>query len=221
MWGRHTMAPGSIYSWWGYEDMLGMIDTIWDMAKQLRLFWDELKAIELSYDKFEVMWDILWHLRGDRVKFQSIWELFVTNWSRLRQLRHVWNDMRHTMTSHIRSGWVSWHLIGFEAIWDTLNWIWVEFSDVEAREWRLSSSKCKSSKMYDLLWVRHIYCKLGTVLGHCLTTGEEWWHFYFALEGRRRTRDVLITNLQTWYQIMNWKQRKYIWDKCEVVGRQL
>ena len=123
------------------------------VSKHLRAICDELATVEISYDTFGTIWDILWHLIFDRDEFHGIWL-----------------NLRRSET------------------------LWIEFESNWVRSRRVSddwwSSKCESSKMYDLLWVRHICCKFGTISGLSSTIGEEWWHFGFAFEERRRTREI-------------------------------
>ena len=130
MWGRHTMAPGSIYSWWGYEDMLDRIGIIWDMAS--------------SWDSFEMSWRRLsWVKTGlrrretYRDKFQSIREPFVTSGSRWRQIT---THLKRYETCYDISYSIGMSFMAFDRVWDDwrhLNWIWVGLSGVEARRWRL------------------------------------------------------------------------------------
>ena len=216
MWGQHAMAPGFIYSWWGYEDMLGMIETILKHGRavetllrwvegdwvELRQVWGDMRHIMTSQRRSRQISKYLKAICDELASFGTIWDAFETIWDKLR---HILNNMRHAMTSHIDQGefhgvWL--HLkrcetlqVEFESNWVILR----QGSD----DWM--GSKCKSSKMYDLLWVRRICCKFGTVSGFAWPLVKSGGPSALHLKSEGERGDNLITNLQILHKPMNWK----------------
>ena len=197
-WGSLEMSWSRL-SW--VKASLGWYETYCDISE----------AIEMSWDMVEVSRDILWHLRYDWDKFQSIWEPFVTRWSRLRQVKAC---LKRYETCYDISYSIGISFMAFDWVWDDLRHFGLNLSRIERRwgEWVTIGwiSKCDSSEMYDLLWVRHICCEFGTISGLAwrLVKSDGTSALNAMSEDERRA--FWIANLRIWHKIMNWKQEKYI-----------
>ena len=172
----------------------------------------------------QIYWDTFCDIRIDlwRIwdKVQDIWEPFVTNWSRLRQFK---TRLKRYEISYGTFGTIwdmLWHLIligvsfmAFDCIWDDSRRFGLNLSRIERRwgEWVTIGwvSKCDSSKCTTCYEFDTFAVSLDSFRA-CLTIGEEWWHFGFAFEERRRTRDILVAHLQIWYKITNWNKEIHL-----------
>ena len=152
---------------------------------------------------------ILVDFRANGVEFETYWVMWYSlmvireekrrEWSRMRRLlwvRHISYKLREFGPIVDDSRWV-------EALWVGLWWVktnWGRLRHVGTRKWwSRSVVDIGWAKMRRPLWVRHICCEFGEVSGLWLTIGEEWRHFGFGCDERKR-RGTVYDKLTTWKQ---------------------
>ena len=123
LWGRHTMAPVSIYSWEGSRDKLGVI---WDEWRHIETVERHLRWVKVDLRHIEVVerhslfawagvnsgpnqldvlnWDVLWHLDYTGIKFKTsglTWRRITLNSDQFERSWDEWLTLARSKESDI------------------------------------------------------------------------------------------------------------------------